>query len=79
MGRIKERAALVTVKKGPSCEMGDLLTDMDSEDRADTEELLASKVYGTLIQRVLDEEGFGKVSIHSLRNHRNQLCACDRG
>ncbi len=59
--------------------MGSLLTDMDSEDRADTEELLASKIYGTLIAKILEEEGYGRVSIHSLRNHRSAICGCSRG
>lgn len=55
--------------------MGVLLTKMDSEDRADTEELLASDIYTSIILRVLNEEGH-PIGMSSLRNHRKKVCAC---
>lgn len=66
-----------TIKKGPTCSVALLLTDLNDDDAAALIDALADpKVPGTAIERALLKEGH-RMPAYNLQRHRRGLCSCE--
>ena len=82
MGKLGEAIEQETLKKGPDCATGTLMSTMDDEDNSDLTKALKDRgIACTIIQSKLDQFGYS-VGVTSLRRHRNRLlgrgdaCSC---